>query len=151
MKQFLLCVLLFGLAQLTYSQNDTYFIKWEGVSKEGHVIYGVSYTKEEAQFVIDDFNERNANTKYKIVFQFLKKRTTNDEHLVRKFHDVYPKKYRVLRALENTALHIFKIGNFEKAVDFITENSDKAKAEAEKYMYTLLKEFRVYRLDQRAL
>ena len=88
MKQFLFSILFLGLSFLAVSQenikeqeNDTYFIKWEGVSKEGHIIYGVSYTKEEAQFVIDDFNRRNAYTKYKIVFQFLKKRTTNDEDI----------------------------------------------------------------------
>ena len=148
MKQFLFSILFLGLSFLAVSQenikeqeNDTYFIKWEGVSKEGHIIYGVSYTKEEAQFVIDDFNRRNAYTKYKIVFQFLKKRTTNDEDIVSKFYEDNPDKYRVLRRLDIAALHIFQIGNFDKAVEYLVKNTNRGELDAQKYIHKLLKEY----------
>ena len=101
MKQLLLVLLVVFISNaLSAQKKSNYYIKWEGVSKEGHIIYGVSYTKEEAQYVIDDFNRRNLNTKYKIVYQTLKKRTTEESNVVRSFYETYPKKYRVLRTLD---------------------------------------------------
>lgn len=151
MKQILL-VLLFTLTSSLFAQKKSnYYIKWEGVSKEGHIIYGVSYTKEEAQFVIDDFNERNAKTKYKIVYQTLKKRTTKDTGIVRSFYDAYPSKYRVLRKLDLASLHIFQVSSFEKAVDFLSKNTKETALTTEKYLHQLLKDYQLYRLEERKI
>lgn len=151
MKQRLL-VLLFILTSTLFAQKQSnYYIKWEGVSKEGHIIYGVSYTKEEAQFVIDDFNRRNAKTRYKIVYQTLKKRTTNDEALVRTFYEAYPKKYRVLGQLDLASLHIFQVSSFEKAVAFLKKHMEANDLETEKYLHQLLKDYQLYRLEEREI
>lgn len=151
MKQLLLVIFFTITSALLAQKKSSYYIKWEGVSKEGHIIYGVAYTKEEAQFVIDDFNERNANTKYKIVYQTLKKRTTNNAGLVRGFYEAYPKKYRVLRQLDLASLHIFQVSSFEKAVAFLKKHMDADNLETEKYLHQLLKEYQLYRLEEREI
>ena len=145
----LLLIIFFVISGTLLAQKSNNYIRWEGVSKEGHIIYGVSYTKEEAQFVIDDFNVRNAKTKFKIVYQTLRKRTTEDADLIRNFYDTYERKYRVLKRIDLTSLHIFQIGSFEKAVDFLHKNTDKSKIDAEKHMHQLLKEYQSYRLEER--
>lgn len=151
MKQLLLVLLITFTSTLLAQKKSNYYIKWEGVSKEGHIIYGVSYTKEEAQFVIDDFNERNASTKYKIVYQTLKKRTAKDTSIVRSFYDAYPSKYRVLRKLDLASLHIFQVSSFEKAVEFLTKNTEQTPLDTEKYLHQLLKDYQLYRLEERKI
>ena len=151
MKQLVLIVLFILTGTLIAQNKSSYCIKWEGVSKEGHIIYGVAYTKEEAQFVIDDFNVRNAKTRYKIVYQTLKKRTTTNDSLVRNFYDTHPKKYRVLRQLDLTSLHIFQVSSFKKAVDFLKQHSKFNELETEKYLHQLLKEYQLYRLEERKI
>lgn len=151
MKQLLLVLLITFTSTLLAQEKSNYYIKWEGVSKEGHIIYGVSYTKEEAQFVIDDFNERNATTKYKIVYQTLKKRTAKDTSIVRSFYDAYPSKYRVLRKLDLASLHIFQVSSFEKAVDFLAKNTEQTPLDTEKYLHQLLKDYQLYRLEERKI
>ena len=151
MQQLLLVLLITLTSTLSAQKKSNYYIKWEGVSKEGHIIYGVSYTKEEAQFVIDDFNERNASTKYKIVYQTLKKRTANDNDLVRSFYDAYPNKYRVLRNLDLASLHIFQVSSFEKAVEFLKQSKEETTLDTEKYLHQLLKDYQLYRLEERKI
>jgi len=150
MKQLLL-IIFFSFSVSLIAQKVNNYICWEGVSAEGHIIYGVSYTKEEALDVIDDFNERNAKTKYKIVYQTLKKRTTNNTDLVRNFYNRHSRKYRALRKIDLAAMHIFQVGSFNKAVDFLESNSKKNKIEAEKHIHELLKEYQLYRLEERKI
>lgn len=148
MKNLLLIILL-AITSATMAQSkSSSYIKWEGLSKEGHIIYGISYTKEEAQFVINDFNRRNAKTKFKIVYQTLKKRTTDDKTLVRTFYETYPKKYRVLKKSDMAALHIFQIGTFVKAADFLQKNTGLNELETQKHLQQLLKECKMYRMAQ---
>jgi len=145
-------VLLFLITSASIAQTKSnYYIKWEGVSKEGHIIYGVSYTKEEAQFVIDDFNKRNAYTQYKIVYQTLKKRTAETTDLIRDFYNLYPSKYRVLEKMDVASLHIFQVSNFDKAVDFLKKNTGKDELETQKYLHQLLKDYQLYRLEERKI
>ncbi len=150
MRQFLI-VIFISFSTGAIAQNISNYIRWEGVSAEGHIIFGISYTKEEAQVVIDDFNDRNATTKYKIVYQTLRKRSTDNPDLVRGFYDAYSRKYRVLRKVDLASLHIFQVGNFNKAVDFLEQNSDRNKIEAQKHMHQLLKEYQLYRLEERKI
>lgn len=145
----LLLITFIALSSALFAQNTSnYYIKWEGLSKEGHIIYGISYTKEEAQFVIDDFNRRNAKTKYKMIYKTLKKRTTDDKNLVRTFYDTYPNKYRVLKKSDMAALHIFQIGTFVKAADFLQKSTGLDALETQKHLQQLLKEYKIYRMAQ---
>jgi len=152
MKNLVLLVLLLAISIPSIAQSKSnYYIKWEGVSKEGHIVYGVAYTKEEAQFVIDDFNERNAYTQYKIVYQTIKTRTAENTDLIRDFYDLYPRKYRVLEKMDIASLHIFQVGSFDKAVGYLKKNTGKNELETEKYLHQLLKDYQLYRLEERKI
>lgn len=151
MKSIVVVLLLLITNASIAQKKSNYYIKWEGVSKEGHIVYGVSYTKEEAQFVIDDFNERNAYTQYKIVYQTLKTRTAETTDLIRDFYNLYPRKYRVLEKMDIASLHIFQVSSFDKAVEFLKKNTGKDSLATQKYLHQLLKDYQLYRLEERKI
>ncbi|WP_157366739.1 hypothetical protein [Aquimarina agarilytica] len=133
------------------AQIDTFSCyKWEGVSKEGHFIYGIAKTKPEAEYIIEDFNIRNARTQFKLSFFNIKKGSLSAAayHL---FTSQYPRKYRVLTKFDIAAMHIYEISNFDKAASYLIANSNKAENTAKQYLQQLLKEYKIYRLHEKGI
>ncbi len=133
------------------AQTDTFSCyKWEGVSKEGHFIYGIAKTKPEAEYIIEDFNIRNARTQFKLSFFNIKKGSLSAAayHL---FTSQYPRKYRVLTKFDIAAMHIYEISNFDKAASYLMANSNKAENAANQYLQQLLKEYKIYRLHEKGI
>ncbi|WP_010521950.1 hypothetical protein [Aquimarina agarivorans] len=148
-KIFYLLVFISGLQIKAQSETFSCY-KWEGVSKEGHFIYGIAKSKPEAEYIIEDFNIRNSRTQYKMTFFNIKKGSLNaaSYHL---FTSQYPRKYRVLDRFEIAAMHIFEIANFDKAAAYLAANSNKNDTTAKQYLQQLLKEYKIYRLHEKGI
>ncbi len=145
---FLFFILL--LLQVSAQTDNFSCYKWEGVSKEGHFIYGIAKTKPEAEYIIEDFNIRNAKTQFKLSFFNIKKGSLSAAayHL---FTSQYPRKYRVLSKFDIAAMHIYEISNFDKAASYLVANSNKAENTAKQYLQQLLKEYKIYRLHEKGI
>ena len=142
-----LILVLCSISLCAYSQNKKSipFYKWEGYSKQGHCIFGIANSKEDAQLVIDDFNVRNAKTKYKMVFQMFKKSVTDDPDFVTKFYTIYPKKYQVLRIKDLAASHIYTSLGAKKAIEYLQKSNDLDPLENTTYLNNLIRDLKIYR------
>ena len=53
--------------------------------------------------------------------------------------------------MDIASLHIFQVSNFDKAVDFLKKNTGKDELETQKYLHQLLKDYQLYRLEERKI
>lgn len=146
-KKLLLSLLLWPCFMFAQS-TDFKCYKWEGVSVDGHFIFGIAKSKTEAQIVIDDFNNRNSKTDYRLSYFNIRRSSIKNKFYFDTFYNEHPRKYRVLKTIDIASLRIFEIGNFERAVIYLNKNSNKNKLESQKYLQKLLKECEIYRLTK---
>lgn len=149
-KIILLLVLLTSF--IANAQRFKEVLKWEIETQAGGIVFGVSETKEDANYIMKDFQKRNAGTKYEIKesipkfkYATINVKKTSDNP-VEVFKAVAGKAYKVLSAEDIVSMEIIKKSNLANAVVYYvtTRNTTKKYAENRlKNIYGNLERFRI--------
>jgi len=119
-------IILFGFllySSLSYSQRFKEVTMWQIETRAGGVVFGISESKEDAEYIMTDFQTRNANSKYDISdFSPHYKYTTysvekSNDKPVDEFKEVATKSYKVLSAEDIQSFNIAKKEGLQKGID----------------------------------
>ena len=117
-------VLLFLTTALTFGQRHRELVKFEAKTSSGGLLFGVAYTQNEANIIMDDFQERNFGSKYDIaeaerLFRYTTLQIQNKtEDPVKTFRYLCGKTYKVLSAEDLMALELIDKKSFKTAVTY---------------------------------
>ena len=120
-KLILIIIFLTGIYQIN-AQRYKEIIKWEVPTKTGGILFGISHSKADAKYIIEDFKERNKRTKYDItdyqpvyMFTTIKVENYNDDP-VKIFKKLTQNKgYRVFAKEDLESLTILKKSDLQTA------------------------------------
>jgi len=126
--------------------NSVY--KWEAYTAKGALIFGVSPSKSNAEWVIEDFTKRNEDNAYKPIGFTIKKIETPSTNYVEKFKKKYPKGYNVLSHRNVIALRMAKVSSLNAAATFIESVTKKNNTEAFDYIFKLSNSFKTYGINK---
>jgi len=142
------------LINLKKGSNSTYtnidhnqVYKWEAYTSHGAIIFGVSKTKSDAEWVISDFTERNKKNAYKPIDHIIKPVKATSIDFIASFKKKYPKGYKVLGHQDLTALRMIKVSSINSAASFIENVTDKNNSEAFEYVFKLNNNFKTYSIE----
>ena len=131
----------------SYESNRLQVYKWEAYTQKGALVFGVSKSKADAEWVIKDFTKRNIKNAYKPIGHVIKKSDINSTEFLKTFKKKYPKGYKVLMPRDVIALRMIKISNMNNAADFIDSVTKKNHDEAFQYLFKLSNNFKSYSIS----
>ncbi len=117
-------LLLFLLTFLAFGQRHRELVKFEAKTSSGGLVFGVAYTKSEANTILNDFQKRNKGSKYDIskaekMFRYTTLQIKNKyEDPVKTFRGLSRKHYKVLSAEDLKALELIDKKSFTSAVNY---------------------------------
>ncbi|WP_010182529.1 hypothetical protein [Aquimarina agarilytica] len=120
-------VLIFSLFSITTTVNAQRYrevLKWKVKTASGGMVFGISNDKTEANTILDDFQERNLDTKYDIskghrIFTYATLPVeSKHENPIDRFNNITKRGYKVLSAEDLKALSIIETKNFNAGVKY---------------------------------
>ena len=121
--------------------------KWEAYTAKGALIFGVSKSKEDAEWVIEDFTKRNEKNSYKPIGFIVKKAKNNSIEQFYTFKKKFPKGYKVLMPRDVIALRLIKVSSMKDAANFIENVTKKNHDEAFEYVFKLSNSFKSFSIN----
>ncbi len=129
-------LLLFSLLSIVTTVNAQRFkevLKWQVKTESGGLVFGIAEDKNDATAILNDFQERNKDTKYDIagserIFTYATLPIENKhENPIDLFKDITKRGYKVLSAEDLKALHIIKKKNFNAGIEYYinARNADR--------------------------
>ena len=140
---------------ISYNVNAQRFkeiLKWEVETKAGGIVFGISETEEDANYIMQDFQKRNAGSKYEIKQSIPKYKYTtlnvknSNEDLVASFKSVAGKAYKVLSAEDIESLKLVKSSSFKNAVVYYVTTRNTSEKYAEDRLKNLTDNLEKYRI-----
>lgn len=140
------------ISNLSYSQRFKEILKFQIETRAGGIVYGITESQVEAEHILADFQERNANTKYDISnFRPIYKYTTfpvesSNENPVENFKSLVGKSYKVLSAEDVIALDLMKKEGIDVGIDYYVKTRNANKEHTKKRLnsiYSNLHDFRI--------
>jgi len=127
--------------------NENQIHKWEAYTAYGAIIFGVTKSKAEAEWVIKDFTKRNKKNIYKPIGHIIKPTEITSLDYIRNFKKKYPKGYKVLGQRDLIALRMIKVSSLNSAASFIESVTKKNNSEAFEYVFKLNNNFKTYSIE----
>ena len=124
MKKITFFLLFLIITSYSFGQRHREVVKFEAKTVSGGLVFGVAYTENEADIILDDFQQRNEGSKYDIAeSRRLYKHTTlqikdRTEDPVKTFRYLCDKTYKVLSAEDVKALELIEKKGFRTAVSY---------------------------------
>ncbi len=129
-------LLLFALSAFVTTANAQRFkevLKWQVETVSGGLVFGIAKDKSEATAILNDFEERNKDTKYDIsgnkrIFTYATLPIeSKHENPIDLFKDSTKRGYKVLSAEDIKALSIIKRKNFNAGIEYYinARNADR--------------------------
>lgn len=127
--------------------NSTQIYKWEAYTAKGALIFGVSKSKSDAEWTINDFTKRNEKNSYKPIGFVIKKAKNNSLEQFDAFKRKFPKGYKFLSSRDVIALRMIKVSSMKDAANFIDSMTKKNHDEAFEYVFKLSNSFKSYSIN----
>ncbi|WP_010521119.1 hypothetical protein [Aquimarina agarivorans] len=132
-KTFIVVLALFLHFTSVNAQRFKEVLKWQVETISGGLVFGISENKEKANQLLNDFQNRNLETKYDIsgekrIFTYATLPIENKhDNPIELFKDITKKGYKVISAEDIKALSIIEKKNFKAGVDYYinARNADK--------------------------
>ena len=138
------------ISSLSYSQRFKEALMWQIETQAGGIVFGISENKEDAEYIMQDFQVRNANSKYDISdFRPYYKYTTysvEKSHVkpVDEFKQIAKKPYKVLSAEDIQSFNIAKKEGLEKGIDYYSKSRNVKRSFAASRIKNIVHEFDKY-------
>ena len=128
-------------------------VLWEVKTRAEGLLFGIATSKDEADAIMVDFQERNADGKYDISDYPAKYEVTESHDLssVTKFQNLVGKPYLVISIDDIRSLEIIRSRGFDEAVDYYMDTRGGDRAFVTKrlaYMYSGLEKYRILNNSQ---
>lgn len=147
MKSFIVIGMFLLISINALGQRFTEVVKWEGYTKNDGKVVGISPSKDEANQIMLDFNERNKDSDYEIVGMNFKYSTIplerKGEDIFNTFRSEAYKGYKVLSKEDVIALQIIDEGDLGAGVKYYV--SEKVNEEEEVVKRRLKNLYKIYR------
>jgi len=143
----LLLISINSIAQQKYNYKRVW--KWEGVTKNHQVVFGVAPTKYQAQLIINDFNKRNEQNNYKLIHYKNKSeivKYVGEEDYFDTFQKQIPKKYVIITIPEQNAIKFFQKEGFHNACTYYSKARSITYPLAQKHLENLFTKYCPYKL-----
>jgi len=151
MKQKILYIFLL-ISVISYSQRFKEVLKWQVETRSGGLVFGISETKLDAELIINDFQRRNANSKYDISFHkpyykyvTISVKNTN-ETPVDKFKFLAKKPYKVISFEDIKSIDIAKEQGLIIASEYYSKTKHVNNIAAISRINYLINNFDIYRI-----
>ena len=149
-------IILLLLLVISYNINAQRFkevLKWEVETKAGGIVFGISETEEEANYIMQDFQKRNTGSKYEIIQSIPKYKYTtisvknSNDDLVEAFTIAAGKPYKVLSAEDIESLELIKSSSFKDAVAYYVATRNTSEKYATDRLKNLNDNLEKYRIQ----
>lgn len=151
MKNFILFIaILFSVA--AHAQRFEEVVLWQVETRAKGLVFGISKSKSNAERIIEDFQDRNADSKYDIsAFSPIFKYTTfpvknRSESPINNFIAMVGKPYKVLSYDDLKSLEIIEEQNFEQGVLYYMNARDAEKKYVTNRLQKLVTNYEKYRI-----
>lgn len=130
--------------------NHKLVYKWEGITRNNMLVYGVESSEDNAKAKISDFNSRNWNTNYRIVHHTIIKdsvRYLGKEDYFEIFKKRLPKGYYLLSFQETMATEIYMNEGLYEAIEYYRKAKKIPYPTAKNHLENIIFNLAQYRIN----
>ena len=149
MKKILIVFLLL-ISNLGYSQRFKEVLMWQIETRAGGVLFGISDNQKDAELIIEDFQKRNADSKYDVSNYHPRFKYSSisvekaHEQPVEDFKTIAKKAYKVLSAEDVKSMDIARKNGLEKGIDYYTQTRNVKRYYASRRISDLMNNYDKY-------